>query len=133
MEKEANVVKMESIAYNVLKELLRYIHTDKVESLQEMATDLLVAADKYEIWMLKDLCASKLCTSISKNNAVDLLIVAHLHQVNSLKTRAMRFVAKHVKDIAYASTFKKFESLQSHILVELFRELVLTMKAYEDL
>lgn len=98
----------------VLREMLRFIYTGKSGNLDKMADDLLAAADKcvdllfygifYDFWLilvcvrryaldrLKVMCEEALCTSLSVENAAEVLILADLHSADQLKAQAIDFI-----------------------------------------
>jgi speckle-type POZ protein len=48
-ENKTNVLKIDDLEPPIIKEMLRFLYTDQVEKMDELAKDLLVAADKYLI------------------------------------------------------------------------------------
>uniref|UniRef100_A0A1A9W5K7 BTB domain-containing protein n=1 Tax=Glossina brevipalpis TaxID=37001 RepID=A0A1A9W5K7_9MUSC len=91
-ESQINRIVVSDIDYDVLKEMLKFIYTDKAPNLDEMAHDLLAAADKYALENLKVMCEETLCTKISAENAAETLILADLHSATQLKAHAMDFI-----------------------------------------
>ena len=55
-ENKTNVLKIDDLEPPVVKEMLRFLYTDRVEKMDQLAKDLLVAADKYLIDSLKSNC-----------------------------------------------------------------------------
>jgi len=49
----------------VVKEMLRFLYTDRVEKMDQLAKDLRLAADKYLITSLKSLCLHLLILRVS--------------------------------------------------------------------
>ncbi|XP_065206322.1 speckle-type POZ protein B-like [Planococcus citri] len=91
-ETETKCVNIPDIEENVLKELLRYIYTGKVEKLEDLAGGLLAAADKYDLTELKDMCEIELIENLSIENAANTLVLADLYRADELKSEAMNFV-----------------------------------------
>jgi speckle-type POZ protein len=60
-----------------------------------MVSDLLAAADKYDVKSLREICIQHMAKNISVDNAVDILALAHRHSVKSIKTLAMQFLMQH--------------------------------------
>ena len=86
------------IDFPVFKQLLLYLYTGRAPELRlddEMAQQLLLAADKYDIQDLKDECQSLLHSRITTENAVETLIWAHYHSISRLAEAALNFVAQH--------------------------------------
>jgi speckle-type POZ protein len=89
-------VEITDVDNEVLKEMLRFIYTGKSTNLDKMADDLLAAADKYALDRLKVMCEEALCTSLSVENAADVLILADLHSADQLKAQAIDFINMYV-------------------------------------
>ncbi|XP_036067229.1 speckle-type POZ protein-like [Oryzias melastigma] len=87
-----NRVEINDVEPEVFKEMMCFIYTDKAPNLDKMADDLLAAADKYALERLKVMCEDALCTSLSVENAADILILADLHSADQLKTQAVDFI-----------------------------------------
>jgi len=62
-------------------------NNDRLE-LEQTATDLLLAADKYGIEELKSMCEAFLCDNLHPDNVIQLLIVAHLSNCAELMRQA---------------------------------------------
>ena len=62
-------------------------NNDRLE-LEQTATDLLLAADKYGIEELKSMCEAFLCDNLHPDNVIQLLIVANLHNCAELMRQA---------------------------------------------
>ncbi|GBM11908.1 hypothetical protein AVEN_209611-1 [Araneus ventricosus] len=87
--------------------MLLYMYTDSLEELQwETASELYVAAEKYQIMTLKDKCSSFLKTNLSLTNACEVLLLADLHQNKELKSTVQDFILENDKIIINSSEWK---------------------------
>jgi len=66
----------------------RQADDDGNDDRREDATDLLIAADRYRIQELKDMCETFLCDHLHPGNVIQLLIVANLHNCAELMRQA---------------------------------------------
>jgi hypothetical protein len=66
---------------------------------EDMAHDLLVAADKYGVEPLIEECASVLMKNLKVENAIETLILAHLHSKPHLLQATLSFMATRGKAI----------------------------------
>lgn len=100
-EKTTRNVNIEDIRPAVFKQLLNYLYIGVAPDIENenMTADLLVAADKYAVEPLKLECATILCREIKVENAVRLLILAHLHSVSDLFQTALDFIAKNGREV----------------------------------
>lgn len=97
-EKHENMVEIPDIDERVMREVLRFIYAEKVERIQELANDLLAAAEKYSLIGLKIMCEEALCGKLTINNAADVLDLADMYNADCLKTQVIHFLVAHGKD-----------------------------------
>ncbi|XP_057340069.1 speckle-type POZ protein-like [Microplitis mediator] len=118
-EKTITIKDMESV---VFKSMLEFIYTDKVNDLDDVAEQLLEAADKYQIHTLKDICAESLCKSVTIDNASRLLSLAYLHNAKEMLEFILNFIiinASHVtKTEEYKMMIELHPSLGSHLFTK---------------
>ena len=107
-EKKNSRVEVKDVEPEVMAELLRFIYTGKTAAnLDNMAADLLAAADKYALERLKVrlmheilfsvlftdyffpqvMCEEALCNGLTVENVCDVLILADLHSAEQLKAQ----------------------------------------------
>ncbi|KAL6972509.1 BTB and MATH domain-containing protein 41 [Sarracenia purpurea var. burkii] len=86
------LVRVKDMDENVVEEMLRYIYTGKVEKLENLAQDLLIAADKYCLEGLRILCENELAANLSGSNALDLLVFAKRYNSEGLKSQVVDFI-----------------------------------------
>jgi speckle-type POZ protein len=98
-EHESNFVKIEDIDSDVFKVFLRYLYSGQVHQLDEMVSDLLAAADKYDVQPLREICIQHMAKNISADNAVDMLALAHRHSIDSIKSVASEYLRKNFVDV----------------------------------
>ena len=98
-ESQTLVVEIEDISAEVFQQVLQYLYTGTAKKMKEMATELLVVADKYQIDPLKKECACALGKTLSAENAVGVLVLSHDHSCPDLQQYAMAFIAKNCKAV----------------------------------
>lgn len=116
IESTGNIVEISDIEPEVVKELLRFIYTERVECLDVLGLELFVAADKYALEDLKFKCEDVLCNSIDAENAVVLLIHADLHRSQRLKDVAQEFIVKNAEEVVMTSSYKAVSDAHLHLL-----------------
>ena len=94
-----------------MEQLLFYVYHEKVKDIQMINTDLLRAADKYNVLSLFDMCVEYLQSNLSLENALDVLVSAELINQKNLFDSASRFVRRNTgrlnKTGAYKEMFEK--------------------------
>ncbi|XP_071398303.1 speckle-type POZ protein-like, partial [Centroberyx affinis] len=122
-ESKKNRVEINDVEPDVFKEMMCFIYTGKAPNLDKMADDLLAAADKYALERLKVMCEDALCTSLSVENAAEILILADLHSADQLKTQAVDFINYHAADVMETSGWKSMVASHPHLVAEAYRSL----------
>ena len=127
LESKLNVVRIPDIEYDVLKELLRYVYSmGQMEIPNSLASQLFVAADKYDMSDLKDKCAEVLCDNITVINVISIFHLAKKHNVDQLKERAMIFLRENFKDAVNSDEVNAMakENDYTSSMLEIMRSLI---------
>ena len=125
LENKKNVVIVEDVPYNAMKEMLRYIYTDEIADIADSKyLDLIKVADKYQILDLKTLCANEILTFLTVESSVKLLIVADNSNAATLKTKILDFIAENGETLIQCPEFKSMTQLHPQLWCELFSKIV---------
>ncbi|XP_077268860.1 speckle-type POZ protein B-like [Temnothorax americanus] len=124
-ETQNNYVTIEDIDYGTVREMLRFIYTGKVENLENLRkiTDLLVAADKYELTKLKVMCEKILCTRLTVENVAEILILADFYRADYLKAEALDIIKSHLTDVLNTEGYKSLANSHPHLMLETLQAL----------
>ncbi|CAL1283644.1 unnamed protein product [Larinioides sclopetarius] len=109
LEKSDNRIVIEDISGDAMKQLLRYLYTGDTEELstQEFVS-LFVAADKYDLPKLKQNCSTALCSRVTSDMALNVLVVANLHGDEDLKNAAIQTVLGNAVDVMKSDEWLSF-------------------------
>ncbi|KAJ4759885.1 BTB/POZ and MATH domain-containing protein 2 [Rhynchospora pubera] len=110
-------VRIEDVKPPVFKALLRYVYTEELPSdgdegdadkgLTNLDQQMLVAADKYAIQMLKFIYEENLCNKVSLNTVASTFELAEKYNCNRLKAACLEFAAQPETLIALMQTHAK--------------------------
>ena len=94
IEKPGEVMEIEEIDMNSdsMEQIVFYLYHSKVKDTKMINTDLLIAADKYMVKSLLDLCVKYLKLNLSLENVLDVLVTAEFLNQKSLFDSASRFI-----------------------------------------
>ena len=94
---KVKVVKVKDVDPDVFQEVLRFIYIGKTQltAMNEMAPNLLAAADKYQLEDLKFCCETHLIRKMSAVNCWELLSLTADHPAEYLKKYAIKFFRRH--------------------------------------
>jgi len=77
-ESKDGVVKIDDVPLHLMKEILRFVYTDKVEDMEKNAVQLLILADKYDIEDLAVVCENYLLEKLTVQNAMEMFDLSHI-------------------------------------------------------
>ncbi|KAG8201251.1 hypothetical protein JTE90_019889 [Oedothorax gibbosus] len=94
-EAQSNSVDITDIDSEILRKVVRYIYSGQIYNFTDaMAEDLLYAADKYQLDLLKEICIENMKWTLSMDNVIDVLVIGELHDQN-LKDYVMDWICKY--------------------------------------
>ena len=95
-----NKVEVVDVAADVLEKILRFIYRGDIWDLKEGAADILVAAEKYALVDLKEMCEESLGVHMTVGNVLDMVELADLHNATMLRAMALRFIGENAKEVS---------------------------------
>ncbi|RWS03796.1 hypothetical protein B4U79_16249 [Dinothrombium tinctorium] len=106
-EKIENKIKIGEFNSIVIKELINFMYKDVVDDLPNVAEQLLLAADKYNLVALKKLCAQYLFSRIDIENCGSLLVLSDMSNCWELKEKVLYFIKLNADKICSNDHFEK--------------------------
>jgi len=119
-ENTENCVAISDFSNDVVMELLRFIYTGEVNNLQEISTDLMAAADKYELNRLKAICAEFMGENLSIETAPIVLKAADLYNMEDLKSEAIQFIKSNIPEVIETSNWMDLITTDKLLILESF-------------
>ncbi|XP_055952682.1 speckle-type POZ protein-like [Argiope bruennichi] len=118
-ERDGDCVTIEDVSDDTMSRMLLFIYTTRVEDLTwESASDLYVAADKYAILSLKNVCSSYMKDNLSPSNACKILLLSELHTDSDLKSIVQDYILKHGKQITRSDEWKALIQINAKLAAE---------------
>ena len=94
VEKRLGVITMENVSMDVLRQMVNYIYTAKIDTNFQQIKELLVLANQYLIEGLVEDCGSLIIESVNKSNALELGLFGEEHNSKKL----IQFCAEYISD-----------------------------------
>ena len=107
-ENESGIVKIDDFDVQVIEDMLQYIYTCTTQNLPKLAQELFKAAHKYEIHGLKSKCEEYLIFNLNHQNVIDILDLARIYDLKSLKKGASSFVHNRQDRMVKEESYRKF-------------------------
>ena len=127
IENHSQNVVIKDIRPEVVKEMLHFIYngaTSTEHVMDQIAKDLLGAADQYQLELLKNKCEEKLCSSMEVRSSVELLVLADLHQALKLRRMALSLVTRNMDTIVNTDVYKDFVAHHPVLALQITQALV---------
>lgn len=75
-EAQTGSVKVRDFNRQIMKEVLRFVYQNEVENVDEIASDLIFAAEKYQLEQLQELCVESLIATTTAVNVLKNFAIA---------------------------------------------------------
>lgn len=119
-ESKTGILEIKDVEYNVVKEMLQFIYSGRSSpDLNELASDLLIAADKYRLEELKNHCEQSLIQAINCENACQLLIIADMYGAFTLRKKVNTFIKLHPKKVVQTSGWQTILKEHPHLVTDI--------------
>lgn len=125
-EAQEGVIEIADIDHDVLVEMIRYMYTDEIPKLKEMACKLLLAANKYDLQGLANECGNYLIKNVAVESFAEVLVTADSLDIPQLKATAIDFVIENRKDIFTCDGWKRLKKNHIQLAMEVLEKFVAT-------
>lgn len=126
-EKENKIAKIVKIvirefSFQVVREMVRFMYTSRVQNISAIASELIYAAKKYDIVELFNQCEESLLKSATFQNAVALFTVAEDCKASKLRNKVVGIIESDLSKVRNISTAanRLIYTAKKHGLNELF-------------
>ncbi|KAH7443502.1 hypothetical protein KP509_02G037300 [Ceratopteris richardii] len=99
------------IVHNELKRLVEFIYSGQLtpEALKDHSKSLIVAADKYDVPQLMEVCEAYLVKTLNTENVLGILeLSARLSSPAVLENAALKLILKNWKSIIFSDEYEEF-------------------------
>lgn len=90
-EKKQGKVDIVDVTYSGFRSLVKFIYSSKLEA-KDLETDILVAADKYNVVDVKQAYTELALKSLKKENIDEMMILAHKHNLEELLEKCFKMI-----------------------------------------
>uniref|UniRef100_A0A158QP50 BTB domain-containing protein n=1 Tax=Haemonchus placei TaxID=6290 RepID=A0A158QP50_HAEPC len=132
-ETKSVMLEISDLDYDVVYELVYYIYCGRCQKeIGDIATDLLIAADKYRLVELKNHCEKFLVENLANENVCQLLILGDLYNAERLQERAVQFILQRPKYITSTPGWDDILKQHPHLVTRIFFQAPTTGSATTD-
>ncbi|XP_008545839.2 speckle-type POZ protein isoform X1 [Microplitis demolitor] len=104
----------------IFNSILEFIYTDKVPDV--ITEELLDAAEKFQLELLKKICEEFFCESVSTENVVSMLILADKYNAKQLLEYSVEFIVSNAKSVIDTPAYNVMKKSYPSLMVLLFEK-----------
>ncbi|CAL9242617.1 unnamed protein product [Arabidopsis halleri] len=122
--KHVETITLSEMKQDELEAFVEFLYSDGSMlsvNVKQHARSLYLAADKYEIPHLRDLCRAELISSLSLSHSLDILELAQIPFDKVLHDAAFSYIITNISTIASSDEFKLFVASNLNLAVEIMK------------
>ena len=121
-----NRVQMADIDPSILEAILSFLYTGECAAVSTMAEKLLSVAEEYELENLRLVCEQELSRSITVENVLAMLVLAHTHRARYLKATCLDYIVANSSSLLISEEWDELKKSKQHedIRMEILEELL---------
>jgi speckle-type POZ protein len=116
----SGIIKIYDVSYDVLRAFVHYMYTAEVLLDEQMASDLLVLAEKYEVKHLKAYCEKLITSKVNNDNAISHYAFAHRHSAKQLLETSLLVLMDNMSTLADREEYKELVEKDPRLVVEIY-------------
>ena len=124
IEAKSGEVEINDIQADTMETLLYFLYNEEVKETKLINAKLLFAADKYNLIGLMGVCTEYLKKNLCFENAVDVLVAAHLTNQKDLFDTTSNFVKKNEGNLNKTSAWKEFKETNPTMAVDILSSIL---------
>lgn len=119
-ESRSGVIKIEDVSYNVLCSFVQYMYTADTLLNEQLACELLILAEKYQVKHLKFFCERFMTSRISNDNAVTNFAFAHRYNSKNLLESSLALILDNISTLTQREDYKDLVEKDPRLVVEIY-------------
>ncbi|KAG2640914.1 BTB/POZ domain-containing protein At4g08455-like [Panicum virgatum] len=119
-ESRSGIIKIFDVSYDVLRAFVHYMYTAEALLDEQMASDLLVLAEKYEVKHLKTYCEKFITSKVNNENAIAHYAFAHRHSAKQLLEASLSVLMDNMSTLADREEYKELVEKDPRLVVEIY-------------
>ncbi|KAL0928735.1 hypothetical protein M5K25_000654 [Dendrobium thyrsiflorum] len=119
-ENKSGMIKIYDVSYEVLRSFVKYLYTAEVLLDEQMACDLLILAEKYQVKHLKSFCEKFMTSKVNNENVIASYAFAHHHHAKQLIEAALSSIIENISTLTEREEFKELSERDPRLVVEIY-------------
>ncbi|XP_073814361.1 speckle-type POZ protein-like [Musca autumnalis] len=123
-ESKTSRISIDDIKPKVIEEMLKYMYTAAGDIPKKLAAELFIAANKYSLLDLQTLCEDILIETMDVFTVADILLLADRHANERLKTSAVQYITKNIKEVTTTKCWKKLRQTDHELCMDILKKTI---------
>lgn len=119
-ESRSGTIKITDVSYDALRAFVNYLYTAEASLDNQMACNLLVLAEKYEVKHLKTYCEKYLIAKLNWEKAIANFAFAHQHNANQLTDAALGVILDNMDNLTTNEDYTELVESNPRLVVEIY-------------
>lgn len=119
-ESRSGAIKIADVSYAVLRAFVHYLYTAEALLDEQMACDLLVLAERYQVKHLKAFCEKFIISKVNGETAVISFAFAHRHNAGMLLEAALALILDNMSTLTAREEYKELVEKDPRLVVEIY-------------
>ncbi|KAL5982729.1 hypothetical protein ACLOJK_016805 [Asimina triloba] len=119
-ESRSGTIKISDVSYDVLRSFVNYLYTAEAFLDEQMACELLVLAEKYQVKHLKAFSEKFITSKVNNDNAVMSFAFAHRHNAKNLLEASLSLITDNMDTLTERVEYKELVEKDPRLVVEIY-------------
>ncbi|WCJ43483.1 BTB/POZ domain-containing protein [Euphorbia peplus] len=119
-ESRSGTIKISDVSYDALRAFVNYLYTAEACLDEQMACDLLVLAEKYQVKHLKSHCEKFLVSKLNWDNSVPSYAFAHQHNAKHVVEAALSLITDNMDKLTKREEYIELVERDPRLVVEIY-------------
>lgn len=119
-ESLSGTIKLSDVSYDALRAFVNYLYTAEAYLDDDMACNLLILADKYEVKHLKTYCEKFLISKLIWETSLISYSFAHQHNASNLLDAALSLILDNMDKLSKREEYLELVEKDPRLIVEIY-------------
>lgn len=119
-ESLSGTIKISDVSYDALRSFVNYLYTAEACLDEQMACDLLVLAEKYQVKHLKTYCEKFMISKLNWENSLLNFAFSHQHNAKSLLDASQSLIMDNMDKLSKSEEYKELVEKDARLVVEIY-------------
>ncbi|KAJ6681593.1 SPECKLE-TYPE POZ PROTEIN [Salix koriyanagi] len=127
-ESRSGIIRISDVSYDVLRAFVNYLYTAEACLDEQMAYDLLILAEKYEVKHLKAYCEKFLVSKLNWDNSFVSYAFAHQHNAKHLLESALSLITDNMDKLTKREEYMELVEKDPRLVVDIYEAYLLVYR-----